>query len=516
MPDTIESNTRMRWLIPEVAISGLMLVLLVLCALTYNRYGFTTDELNGLVRANNIYDFFASGGLDDTKLLEIRSENFYGAMADVLALWIQRLFPPVGLDSRHLVSGLFGIIGIYYTYRLGEHVGGRWVGVAAAGFLTLTPMWLGYSFINVKDIPFGTALLAASYYGVKVMGEAKRPGWSTLVGLAIWCGALGTSKLTGILLLGFCVLVLLAFWLLQHGWLPLKTLAQRALLCAGIGFAGIAIFSIAFWPQLYLYSPIQTFKAVLQFLNYDPWRGNVLLDGQFFDQDHVPQLYLVTYLLITMPLLPMALYVVGIPLALLNKRYAMLGVLLLPSAFLGIQMITEAQVYNGYRQFLFTIPFLCIGAGYGLVALGNLGGRMAARIGALAMFVIFAGWSTFTMASLFPYQYSAYNALVGGTAGAEDKYYIDVWRSAQREALQLIEDQLPEGNQRVRVRACGSALNFQPFPRLAAVRNPNEMVDFVIRMPRCSLTNPDGFEVVGEIRRGGVLFAAVLRPKGAS
>ena len=188
----------------------------------------------------------------------------------------------------------------------------------------------------------------------------------------------------------------------------------------------------------------------------------------------------------------------------------------LPPAFLAIQMITEAQVYNGYRQFLFTIPFLCIGAGYGLVALGNLGGRMVARIGVLAVFVIFAGWSTFTMASLFPYQYSAYNALVGGTAGAENRYYIDVWRSAQREALQLIEDQLPEGDQRVRVRACGSALNFKPFPRLTAVRNPDEMVDYVIRMPRCSLSNPDGFDVFGEIRRGGVLFAAVLRPKGAS
>ena len=86
-------------------------------------------------------------------------------------------------------------------------------------------MWAGYSFINLKDIPFGTSLVAASYYGLKVMGETRR-SWTNLAGLAIWCGALGTSKLTGVLLLGFCVVVLLGFWLVQNGWRPFKTFSS--------------------------------------------------------------------------------------------------------------------------------------------------------------------------------------------------------------------------------------------------------------------------------------------------
>lgn len=510
MSETRVPTKGLGWIGPEVVISCLMLILLVLCSLTYSRYGFTTDEQNGLARARHIFDFFAGGGADDSALTAMDPRNFYGAMADVLALWLQVLFSGIGLDSRHLVSGLFGAIGVYYTFRLGEHLGGRWVGVAAAGFLALTPMWAGYSFINLKDIPFGTSLIAASYYGLKVMGDKQR-SWTTLAGLAIWCGALGTSKLTGILLLGFCVVVLLAFWLVQNGWVPFKTLAQRVLICAGIGFLGIAIFSIAFWPQLYLLSPVKTAKAVMQFLNYDPWQGNVLLNGQFFDQDHVPRLYLATYLLITMPLVPLALYLVGVPLALLNKRYAVLGAIILPPAFIAIQFATEAQVYNGFRQFLFTVPFLCIGAGYGLVALSRLGRGVLPRVGALAVFLIFAGSSIYNMATLFPYQYSAYNALVGWTPGAENRFYIDVWRAAQREALQLIDDQLPEGSDRVRVLACGSTLNFERFPRLAAVRNPSDWFDYVIELPRCSPIKTGGLEKVGEVRRQGVLFATVLR-----
>ncbi len=510
MADRTRSRGVMRWLTPEIAITALILVLLVVVGFTWNQYGFTTDELNGLTRARNIVAYLASGWQDPGELTAIRPENFYGAMADVLALLLQKLVPALGLDARHLVSSLFGVAGVYYTYRLGKHLGSGWVGVVAAAFLALTPMWVGYMFLNLKDIPFGTAMLAASYYGLKVMGEARRPSWTTMVGLAIWCGALGTSKLTGILLLGFSVLVLLGFWLLQHGWLPLKTLALRALLCAGLGIAGVALFAIAFWPQLYLYPPDQVFRAVVKFLDYDAWRGTVLINGEFFDQDHVPRHYLVTHLLITMPLFALALYLISAPVSLIAKRYAVLGAIVLPMLFVAIQAITDAQVYNGYRQFLFTVPFICVGCGYALVTLAGIGGSVKWRLAGIGAFAAFAAWMIFVMASLYPYQYSTYNWLVGGTAGAEDRYAIDSWRSAQREAMKLIDNQIPAGVDSVSVYACGSELNFNSFPRLKRVGDPKKPSDFTIRLPRCSLTNPPGFEVVGEVRRGGVLFASVL------
>ena len=88
MSETPEPVRGLRWIGPQVVISCLMLILLVLCALTYNRYGFTTDEQNGLVRARHIFDFFAGGGVDDRDLTAMDPRNFYGAMADVLALWI--------------------------------------------------------------------------------------------------------------------------------------------------------------------------------------------------------------------------------------------------------------------------------------------------------------------------------------------------------------------------------------------------------------------------------------------
>lgn len=515
MTNTSTSEGRVLRHAPEIAIAVVILALLVLCALTYRDYGFTIDEQNGLWRANNIVKFYLSGGEDSAELTAIRPENFYGAMTDVIALWLQRWFPGLGLDSRHLVSALFGIVGVYYTYRLGDFLGGKWAGVAGGAFLALTPIWIGYSYFNFKDIPFGAALVASSFYGLKVMSSVEKPRWPTLVGLAIWCGALGTSKLTGVLLLGFAVLVLLAFWLVQHGWPTFRVLFDRAMACAGLGILGIIIFSIAFWPQLFLYSPVQTFKAVTQFLNYDPWHGNVLLGGAFFDQDHIPHEYLATYIIITTPLLILATYIASMPASILNKQYAVLGAAALPAAFVAIQWVTDAQIYNGSRQFLFVLPFMCAAAGYGLVALSRIGNAPWARYATIGVFAVFAGWIIYTWIALFPYQYSAYNLLVGGIQGAENRYYIDVWRSAQREALQKINDSLPNDGQRYRVLHCGSPLDFVDFPRLDGTRDPRGHIDYALRIPRCSLENPSGFTVIGEVRRQGVLFAAILKPEGS-
>jgi hypothetical protein len=49
------------------------------------------------------------------------------------------------------------------------------------------------------------------------------------------------------------------------------------------------------------------------------------------------------------------------------------------------------------------------------------------------------------MYRLFPYQYSLYNSLVGGIAGADGVYELDTWRSAQREAQNQLAAKVPPG-----------------------------------------------------------------------
>ncbi len=64
------------------------------------------------------------------------------------------------------------------------------------------------------------------------------------------------------------------------------------------------------------------------------------------------------------------------------------------------------------------------------------------------------------MYRLFPYQYSFYNSLVGGLQGADGVYELDTWRSAHREAMDLIASKVAPGKT-ARVYSCASKIDYR-------------------------------------------------------
>jgi hypothetical protein len=116
-----------------------------------------------------------------------------------------------------------------------------------------------------------------------------------------------------------------------------------------------------------------------------------------------------------------------------------------------------------------------------------------------------------SMYQLFPYQYSFYNILVGGVPGADGRYYIDVWRSALREALRKIAD-IPNSNDGIHIYySCGSTLNFLEHPGFSPALDV-ENADYIIVLRRnCDPRTSPVYDlpIVGEVRRQGVLFATI-------
>ena len=168
------------------------------------------------------------------------------------------------------------------------------------------------------------------------------------------------------------------------------------------------------------------------------------------------------------------------------------------------------RVYNGSRHFLFVYPFFMLTAAYPVaVVLDRLKGRpaRAALIGAIALCV---ASTSIEMYRLFPYQYSFYNALVGGFAGADGVYEIDTWRSAHREAVDLIASRITPGDT-VRIRSCASKLNLKIHPGLTLSKGIEDADYFIaqVRGKECSFEAFDGLPVIGEVRREGVLLARV-------
>jgi hypothetical protein len=212
-----------------------------------------------------------------------------------------------------------------------------------------------------------------------------------------------------------------------------------------------------------------------------------------------------------MPLFMLALAGAGAVYGVLRREARIIYSAIFCVVFFAYQAVTGAHVaFNGYRHFLFLLPFIMLIAAY------PVGGFLAShlpritRIAALAVITVGTFAATVSIYQLFPYQYSFYNMLVGGVAGANGRYEIDVWRSALREALLEI-DKMPHAGKVVRIASCGCSLNFAAYPNFRQVEEMEDP-DYIVVLRRCldrgTSQIPD-LPVVGEIRRRGVLFAAI-------
>ncbi len=495
----------------DLLMGTLLLCLLVVVALTYKRYGFTSDEAFGDYRATKALDFLMSLGTVTTGIASVDKFNVYGAMPDVLAVVLQKIFPSLSYDSRHLVSALFGVVGIYYVYRLGADFVNKSTGLLAALFLACNPMWFGYMFINAKDIPFAATLLASAYYALNAITGRHDMRWIWLrTGIAI--GFFASTKLTGLVILCFIVLVMLVALTLKRDAESVqidRKLFLRILMTGLAGGLGCLICFIFFWPEFYFFKASDIVNVVKLFANYNVWNGLVQIHGEFFNFDKVPRYYMLAYFTISMPLFLVTLIPAGIICSIIRREALIIAAALICITFFSYQAATRAQVYSGYRHFIFLLPFTSLIAAYPISLMTSRNLSPAVRAAALAIVAGGVIVSAVAMYRLFPYQYSFYNSLVGGIQGADGRYYVDVWRSAMREAFVKLDTSAPSGT--VRVFSCGSVLNYAGHPRFASVADAAQ-ADYIVSLRRgCP---PDKFQnlpVVGDVRREGVVFAVIYR-----
>jgi hypothetical protein len=107
---------------------------------------------------------------------------------------------------------------------------------------------------------------------------------------------------------------------------------------------------------------------------------------------------------------------------------------------IALVMLLRLTIYDGVRHVLFVIPMLAVIAAGGWVAMLPLLRRIPV-IAALATGA-YIGHVLVTLAVLHPLEYTAMNALAGGTRGASGRFELDYWSLAATEALRRLEDRL--------------------------------------------------------------------------
>jgi hypothetical protein len=511
----------------------------VLVVLTFGDYGITNDE-----EVQNVYGIkllaFYTSLFQDMSAFTYLDLFRYGGFFDLLAAAVNVVSPFGEYETRHLLGGLFLIVGLAGAWRLGRLLGGERVGFLSLLLLLLTPAFYGHSFNNPKDAPFATAMVWTLFYVCRAISTLPAPPYRVVVKLGVTLGlALGTrvaAVLVGPYLALGLFLFLLAKWRETHDlgvvrdqlWTAVRRLAPAAVIAYSV--MGV------FWPWGVM-GPLNPFQALSDFSKL-PVNVDTLVGGVWVKATKLPRDYLPDYLLVNLPEISLFGLIVAaafgaawlIRRARRGPRFLSgvtqpelrpIQVLLVALAgFFPVVFFVfyRPTAYNGIRHFLFVVPPMAVLASLGLDALwtglarfGTLYGRLYA--GALTVVLVIQVW---VMVQLHPDEYVYYNVLTGGVKGAQGAYELDYWGNSLLEATKALSEYIAMENgdkpiTRVyKVAVCGHRLSAAYFfPEYMEFTQKLNEADFLVSFTQANCQRHfEGRQIIS-IDRFGVALSVV-------
>ncbi|WBL81042.1 glycosyltransferase family 39 protein [Bradyrhizobium xenonodulans] len=506
----------------------------VIAGLTFRDYGLGWDDYTHAEYADLLLRMFGSG-FRDTAALSFANLYMYGGGFDMVAALLHKVIPLELFETRRLVGAIVGVIGLAVTWRLGRRIGGPLAGLASLLLLALCPIFYGHMFMNPKDAPFAVAMIILMLGLVRLAEEYPQPSPRTILivglgaGLSLGCRVLGGLALV-YALIGF--LPLLLEELRTEG---LREAARRFahvvyVLLPGLVFGYLVMGLI--WPWSIM-EPGNPFEALTYFSHFfeKPWKE--MFDGAIVSVPDMPWSYLPTLFALQLPEVMLVLMggAVVSTFAMLPRREVparrktiLLMLTLAATLPLAIAMVKRPALYNGIRHFVFVIPPMAVLGGVAFAwAMERL--RASHRTWqpvVLATFCFGLALSLAEMIRLHPYQYTHFNHIAGTVRGADDRFMLDYWGLALKQASDELREQIVErqevapGNRKWKVAVCGPQRPAQVAlgPDFTIGWDSNA-ADFAMTLGEfyCKgLTAP----VMVEIKRDDVVFARVYDIRGRS
>ncbi len=433
------------WLADYLAYGVLTAVALV-ALLTFRDYGLGWDDYTHAQYGDLLLKLYGSGFVDQRALAFVNL-YYYGGGFDVAAALAAKVLPFGLFETRRLVGAAFGIAGLIATWRLGRRLGGPWAGLVALILLATCPLYDGHMYFNAKDAPFATAMIILLLACVRAVDEYPTPNKHTVLLMGVALGlAFGSRILTSVR--APCVFAALAMIVIVEARksgtrAAAKHFAQFSWLMLPAALVGYLIMGLLWpWSVISPFNPLYASEYFAAFFE-KPWRE--LYEGRLYEVTQMPLSYLPHLLLLKLPEIMLALGGAGamgtFVLAACGteslRRRACYVLVALAALFpVALAMVLHPALYNGLRHFIFVIPPFAV--------LGGLAGAWAlewarakgtpALAGAIAVFLAGIALPIDDMIQLHPFQYTAFNHASGGVRMAHDRYMLDYWGLAFKQA----------------------------------------------------------------------------------
>ena len=420
-------------------------IILVLILVTARHAGITCDEVLHYNQSVAVYNYFASGGEDQSALSNPSWHlMYYGQSFDNIVTLLIKWFDIENIYGfRHFMSSISGWLTIMVTALFAVWLSGYRSGIIVMLLFAITPAFMGHAHNNLKDIPFALGYISATFLMIRFLYEPGRPRASIIILLTLSVAFTISIRAAGVVLICYMYLFILVFWLINYlrkSYVSPGEILYKGLLITCVSLVAYFL-SILLWPYA-LIDPINNVYDSYRFMARFPDTFRQIFDGKMEWSDFMPWYYLPKSMLITIPLIVIA----GVAMFLIfvkrivgsgkGVHYSMLiFTLLFPVLF---AIYEKSNLYSSWRQFLFIYPALVLIAASGFNFLLESVTKKYFRWGFIILFVLLAVHPVNYMFNNPRYFYIYYNQLVGGLKGAWSNYETDYYYVTQTEASEWL------------------------------------------------------------------------------
>ncbi len=506
----------------------------VIAGLTFRDYGLGWDDYTHAEYADLLLRMYGSG-FKDTAALSFANLYMYGGGFDMVAALLHKVIPLELFETRRLVGAIVGVIGLAVTWRLGRRVGGPLAGLASLLLLALCPIFYGHMFMNPKDAPFAVAMIVLMLGLVRLAEEYPQPTPRTIFIVGLGAGLSIGSRILGGLALVYALIAFVPLFLEELHVEGAREAVRRFahviyVLLPGLLFGYLVMGLI--WPWSIM-EPGNPFQALTYFSHFfeKPWKE--MFDGAIVSVPDMPWSYLPTLFALQLPEVLLVLMIGAVvgTFAILprsrvpaRRKTILLMRTLAATLPLAIAMVKRPALYNGIRHFVFVIPPMAVLGG---IAFAWIMERLREHHRAwqpvvLAVFCFGLALPLAEMIRLHPYQYTHFNYIAGTVRGADDRFMLDYWGLALKQASdglreQLVERQeVPPRGRKWKVAVCGPQRPAQvALGPDFTIGWDSHAADFAMTLGEfyCKGLNAP---VMVEIKRDDVVFARVYDIRGRS
>ena len=467
----------------------------IYCAL---QLGYTWDVLFHYELGKDRLDYLLSFGTNEIND-KIQVRKFYtGAYSTISAFFVQFFPRAYVLEAIYLVNLSFSVLTIFGIQRVTKELFNKKIGQITFLLCFFNPIFFGHMAMNSTDTIVAFANIWCVYIILRYFkfqnDKNKKNKYIIYLGLLLGLG-LGVRYSFFVTLLPifiFIILELFYFKLFIN-----KKFSRNIFLIDFIKVLFIAyLFMVLFWPQTHQNIFLLPIKLALEGFSFGFGTPFILFNGEIFLTSEIPKNYILTNLFYKMPEFLIISFLIFIFLFLKIKLqlekdiegfsfkiFIILLIILFPNVLLWIN---PYGVYDGFRLFIYIIPFICIIPAV-LIFFLIKKIKINTYKFLFSSLIILKIFFLFNFFSLTPYHYVYVNIFGGKYSENSERFENDYWGVSSKKLISYInENSEMFGKKKVKIATCGLEKDAQKY-YLKKIKNlkfdlvnNNEDFDYII------------------------------------